>query len=271
MKRTVAPMSICAAMAVIFTTGCASAKADLQALGERPTMACSELARGASLGDGLRVTGARTARSSDLSQWIQDQGVRPTSLEGIPVVLPSGESYVTICLIDGRIGVQAEEAPAIGVALDGSTGPGKPIVLSLGSLAEVQSKLGLLRSAVPVAQDPAETCAVLADDRAIGEDLVVEKAVHTSATLVNRWLALRAAAGGPSINLSNYRGLDAMKDDNVVTVCLFSGPPRPVPGPPQESEEAADGLTVLVDDLGHYQVDGIGPLGTLQKQVAELS
>lgn len=41
-----------------------------------------------------------------------------------------------------------------------------------------------------------------------------------------------------------------------MTVCLFRGPPRPVPGPKGNRTVPADGISVIADAAGDYQIDG---------------
>lgn len=116
-----------------------------------------------------------------------------------------------------------------------------------------------------------EVCRSISLQKDVGEDLKVYKAVSTTAADVERWLQSRADAGAPRVTLAKYTDLRVDSAASSMLVCLFQGPPRPIPQPKGREEIVADGISVLVDAAGGYQIDGIGPIGKLDAQVSALN
>lgn len=125
-------------------------------------------------------------------------------------------------------------------------------------------------AAQPSASASSETCQHRSKDPQVGTDLLVVTAVGATASDVDSWLRVRAADGGPSISLESYPQLKVVNPEAAMTVCLFQGPPRPIPHPKPGVEVPADGISVITDAAGDYQIDGIGPIGALRAEVSTL-
>lgn len=126
-------------------------------------------------------------------------------------------------------------------------------------------------AAKPSADTRSATCQHVSEDPHVGSDLTIVRSISSTAFEVDLWLRGRVEEGGPSVSLESFPQLKVVNLKEAMTVCLFRGPPRPVPGPKGNRTVPADGISVIADAAGDYQIDGFGPVAGLDAEVAKLT
>lgn len=142
-----------------------------------------------------------------------------------------------------------------------------PLLVGCGSSSSVFSDTA---SAGP--SDEAECTKAASDPNVLGDSATVEFIESKSANveMLNEWFRSRAKEfGGPVIEVNAYDDLSDVGEDDVFSVCLYKGEPRPIPVPEGAKSTEANGVTSLVLN-GSVTVIALGPLESLRDEFALL-
>lgn len=116
-------------------------------------------------------------------------------------------------------------------------------------------------------------CSAAAADPEVTADsttLTLVKSVPTTAADLTAWLTSMASAGAPSRGLSSYTDLGSLTSATPMTVCVFQTDDRAIPLPSEVTTQA-NGVRVFVSSTGTHQIDAIGDVTRLTKQLSSLA
>lgn len=118
--------------------------------------------------------------------------------------------------------------------------------------------------------DLGDCAAPAKDPEVIGDgSTTLVRSTATTAEALDTWLAQRVTAGGPTVTLSSYEDLNITTSSVPLTICVFKTDPRPIPVP-DNIKTVANGVRVFVQGPNAYDIDAIGDVDRLSKQLDTL-